>query len=82
MCQQIIFICIRNKKVKLYYYDFYPMKKFESDTSREQNLTGFKGRAYRKEGQSGLFFCCLQMSEVFYVSEELRYLLVVLDKSQ
>ena len=37
---------------------------------------------YRKEGQSGLFFCCLQMSEVFYVSEELRYLLVVLDKSQ
>ena len=45
-------------------------------------MTGFKGRAYRKEGQSGLFFCCLQMSEVFYVSEELRYLLVVLDKSQ
>ena len=82
MCQQIIFICIRNKKVKLNTKDFYPMKIFKRHTSREQILTGFKGRAYRKEGQSGLFFCCLQMSEVFYVSEELRYLLVVLDKSQ
>ena len=79
MCQQIIFICIRNKKVKFYYYQWkYSLR----HTSREQILTGFKGRAYRKEGQSGLFFCCLQMSEVFYVSEELRYLLVVLDKSQ
>ena len=58
------------------------MKNSKRDTSREQILTGFKGRAYRKEGQSGLFFFCLQMSEVFYVSEELRYLLVVLDKSQ
>ena len=82
MCHQIIFICIRNKKVKLYYYDFNQWKNSKRDTSREQILTGFKGRAYRKEGQSGLFFCCLQMSEVFYVSEELRYLLVVLDKSQ
>ena len=82
MCQQIIFICIRNKKVKLNTEENNQWKYSNRHTSREQILTGFMGRAYRKEGQSGLFFCCLQMSEVFYVSEELRYLLVVLDKSQ
>ena len=58
------------------------MKKFETWHFPRADFDRLQGRAYRKEGQSGLFFCCLQMSEVFYVSEELRYLLVVLDKSQ
>ena len=47
-----------------------------ADFDRLQGAGLPKGRSVRT------IFCCLQMSEVFYVSEELRYLLVVLDKSQ
>ena len=60
------------------------MKKFETwhfpraDFDRLQGAGLPKGRSVRT---IFLLFTKL-MSEVFYVSEELRYLLVVLDKSQ
>ena len=52
MYPQIIFICIRNKKLKLNTDEFEPMKHFHFTLSV---LTAFKGRGLRPEGLSGLF---------------------------
>ena len=65
MYPQIIFICIRNKKVKLNTDDFEPMKHFHIITL---SFDSFKGRGLRPEGLSGLFIpltLFTKMSEMF-----------------
>ena len=70
MYAQIIFICIRNKKVKLNTDDFEPMKYFHVF---RPSFDSFKGRGLRPEGLSGLFLLLFtKISEVFCVRFSLR----------
>ena len=70
MYPQIIFICIRNKKVKLNTDDFEPMKHFHIITLP---FDSFKGRGLRPESLLGLFLLLFtRISEVFCVRISLR----------